>query len=154
MAKPKLTFVTPFGTFTRETARPYKFVILVQAESEGYLRRMHKIALDASRANLPWLESKASGTQPLSYGETVEKYVEHVAASKAWIADEAAHLEKKLGEARARWESGEHKALGFSTKLELARKEAQKAAEIWDGVKVVDFEGKVVARFGRQQGAA
>jgi hypothetical protein len=152
MAKPTLTVTTPMGTVTRSTARPYQFVVLARAERLDYLERTReggrtRIQQDIARyARVVETQQLPKGYESLSLADYANDYLPHAqqelagldAKMDARVADSHRDLETPVARTSGVW----------SSRLDLARKEAAKLSELYREVRIYSLDGaEVFAHF-------
>jgi uncharacterized Rossmann fold enzyme len=123
LAKPTLTAVTPFGTFTRKTDHKYAFVIVTDGyKSPERIKANFAKSLAYEQKTLAEYRAViASGVSPSTYS-TIEDYKRYAAGCEAMIAGHPAALEKALAANEAK--KGKFSAPSWSTKAHLAEKMA------------------------------
>src|SRR5678815_1271263 len=120
--KPTLSVATEYGTFTRETARPYAFVIASKGKTADAYRAERAAAIAyAAKKLAEYRQVVATGVVPAGYRLTVAHYVEIVA-----------NQERLLAELQAKPDDADEKAAettqwGWSADRRNAEKVANKA---------------------------
>lgn len=123
----KLTVATPFGTFTRRSARPYKFVVVACGESELKIQTQHQACNRQAQQIIARHERDiANGTLlrlPIS-GWTVADSERVIAQQREYLATADARLAHSLADNAARIAAKRGNQFGWSTRRELAEKVA------------------------------
>ena len=126
---PKLTVFTPLGTFTRKTERTYQFIIVAEAQTEAWIRRVweanRKYALESIQYHLTFLQDEVDRWgNGKTYGDQVK---EHEARLAEIPTLEAAAIER----AAADFAASRGTVLGWSGTRKNA--EAKAASEAKNG---------------------
>lgn len=154
MARPKLSVTTPRGTFTRESARPYAFVVVISGRTPARLDADLRGSIKSAKSNMAYcLEQVAAGGTSWQgaekyqadadrYVKLIERWEEELEANGSLSAEERNRV------AVADW--SDPTGAQWSSRLELAKKAAENivsygyaAAEVYEVA-----TGKLVFRTG------
>jgi hypothetical protein len=138
--KQNLTVVTDFGTFTRTTARDYAFVVACRGRKHETIEREYANNRASQTDNVAYLRRKLAGTERIYDWETRAEVEQSLAASEAWLAgggELARQADIAAADAALLAPFGE-KACTWSSRLDLARKQAAKDREWYRDVRIFD----------------
>lgn len=153
MAKRKLTVVTEFGTFSRQTDRQYQFVIISRGLHAHVVERRHRDAIAYALDSIQFYEKELAkpGDAHFSYSTTHDgvKLTGRQTAELALaqyresVQNDARDLASKLASAAAEGFG----ASSWSSRFDLARKAAADAAEYNMDVRIIDVATGKEVRF-------
>lgn len=145
MAKPTLKVVTPHGTVTRQTSRPYQFVVVARGRRHDLVTHLHQTSVEYKEDGLRYNRAKLAGTEPIREWQSREQIEREVAAAEAWLAHAADHLAADLAAADADLVAPFEGACGtWSSRLHNARGEARRLAEHYRDVRIFSLDGQEV----------
>ena len=150
MAK-KLTVTTEIGTFTRQTARPYTYVVVANGGSDWAIREHLKFELDRAKSNVEYWTAVRDFERdaPLNYTVTPNRPYSAVEVAAELAKNQALVDQIESGQAladqTAKAAAAPFAALTWCSRLDLARKEQRTWAARFREVRIYDVAtGQVV----------
>lgn len=155
MARPKITVTTAVGTFSRQTARGYQFVLVANGRSEWWIDQNIAYELPTARENVAYFRGMLSGAKPraMNYnvaaaaGEQPHPYTDaecatHLAKDEALLAalEDGSERARRLSVA----EAAPYAVLSWCSRLDLARKEAARWSSHFRSVRIFSIAGDEV----------
>jgi hypothetical protein len=140
MTRPTLTVETVHGTFTRQTARPYAFVIAARGERPEHIRRREETQRGYLVDGLAYALAQLAGERPIPAPytrETRDDVLSDVARREHLLATWDEHLDALLAaEEAALLQPFADKRSEWSSRLDLARKAATKLRQWYRDVRI------------------
>lgn len=144
MAKRTVEFKTPVGTWKRQTNRDYQFLILCQSPREEKTRASHERTMTTYRSNRDYYDKGAKGERHMYPKETAEGCAAERDKLDKWIEQGEETLRLNLERHAKDNAAGVYFLVGYSTKMELAVKEASRSTQFNTGVKIFNLSGAQV----------
>jgi len=124
----KLSVETPYGTVTRTTERPYRFVVVTQGQGETYQRARHEAARRSTLAEAAKYERWAAAAEDGIYHEVYNGGYGHANHTVGELVSYAAGARAKASQP-FKFEPGRPGAYGWSQSRSGAQKMADEAAK-------------------------